>query len=162
MAKQLRFDLPVRQALGREDFFVSPANAAAVGMIEGWQEWTARKLLLSGPAGSGKTHLAHVWAGLATAQMIAAKDLERADIPALATSNIVIEDGHEIAADRAGEEALFHLHNLALAEGHTLLITASKPPQHWGLVLPDLASRMQGTARSSHWMHPMTTCWRRC
>ncbi|WP_299848510.1 DnaA/Hda family protein [uncultured Roseovarius sp.] len=145
MAKQLSFELPVRQALGREDFFVSPANAAAVGMIEGWQGWTARKLVLAGPTGSGKTHLAHVWAALAQAQIIAATDLEQADIPALATSNIAVENAHEIADNRAAEEALFHLHNLALAEGWTLLITADKPPQHWGLTLPDLVSRMQGT-----------------
>ena len=67
MAEQLSFDLPVRAALGREDFFVSPANAEAVAMVEGWQGWPSRKLVLTGPAGAGKTHLAHVWAGLAGA-----------------------------------------------------------------------------------------------
>ena len=146
MAEQLRFDLPARPALGREDFFVSPANAAAVGMIEGWQAWAARKLVLSGPSGAGKTHLAHVWAALADAQVIAAPDLAGADIPALAARNIAIEDAQLIAGHQAAEEALFHLHNLTLAEGHSLLITADSPPKRWGLDLPDLASRMQGTA----------------
>ncbi len=146
MARQLSFDLPVRQALGREDFFVSPANAAAVGMIEDWQGWTARKLILCGEAGSGKTHLTHVWAALSNAQIVNARSLKDADIPALATTNIAVENAHEIAGKQDCEEALFHLHNLVLAEGHTLLTTANKPPQHWGLTLPDLASRMQGTA----------------
>ncbi|MFD1160027.1 P-loop NTPase family protein [Roseovarius aestuarii] len=146
MAQQLSFDLPVRQALGREDFFVSPANAAAVGMIEGWQGWAARKLVLTGPAGSGKTHLVHVWAALSDAKIVAAQALSEADIPALASGNIAVEDAQTLAGDRDAEEALFHLHNLALAEGHALLITASKPAQHWGVHLPDLTSRMQGTA----------------
>ena len=146
MAQQLRFDLPARPALGREDFFVSPANAAAVGMIEGWQAWSARKLVLSGPSGAGKTHLTHVWAALADAQVIAAPDLAGADIPALAAQNVAVEDAQLIAGHKAAEEALFHLHNLTLAEGHSLLITADKPPKRWGLNLPDLASRMQGTA----------------
>lgn len=145
MARQLGFELPVRQALGREDFFVSPANAAAVAMIEGWHTWAGRKLLLSGPPGSGKTHLAHVWAGLANATIVSAPDLAQADIPSLSTGNVAIEDAETVALDPAMEEALFHLHNLVLAEGHALLITANRPPMRWGLSLPDLTSRMQGT-----------------
>ena len=48
MATQLSFDLPSKTALGREDFFVSPANAAAVALIESWPDWPSRKLLLTG------------------------------------------------------------------------------------------------------------------
>lgn len=142
---QLSFDLPVRPALGREDFFVSPANAEAVAMIESWETWPARKLILAGPTGSGKTHLAHVWAALSGARIIAATDLADADIPALALSPIAIEDADQTAGNRAAEEALFHLHNLSLAEGHTILLTAERPPHVWPLSLPDLMSRMQGT-----------------
>ncbi|SDN45936.1 dnaA protein [Lutimaribacter pacificus] len=145
MAEQLGFDLPVRTALGREDFFVSPANAMAVAMIEGWRTWPARKLLLTGPAGAGKTHLAHVWAADSGARIVAAADLAGADIPALAQTPVAVEDADRIAGDPASEEALFHLHNLVLAEGHSLLVTAAAQPQHWGLTLPDLQSRMQGT-----------------
>ncbi len=143
--RQLSFELPARAALGREDFFVTPANAMGVAMIEGWEIWPSRKLVLSGPAGSGKTHLVHVWAALSGARMVNACDLPDADIPALAATPVAIEDVHEIAGIRPAEEALFHLHNLALAEGQSLLLTADKPAAQWGLTLPDLASRMQGT-----------------
>ncbi|OUS20695.1 chromosomal replication initiator DnaA [Rhodobacterales bacterium 59_46_T64] len=145
MTRQLSFDLPSVAALGREDFFVSPANAVAVAMIDAWQTWAGRKLALIGPEGSGKTHLVHVWAEAAGAQITAASDLAGADIPALAHGHIAIEDIHEIAGNAGAEEALFHLHNLVLAEGHSLLVTADRPAQQWGLSLPDLASRMQGT-----------------
>jgi len=145
MPEQLSFDLPVREALGRDDFFVSPANAEAVAMIEGWQGWPARKLLLIGPEDAGKTHLAHVWAVLSGARIIAARDLAGADIPALAQTHLAIEDCDSIAGDPDAEEALFHLHNLALAEGRSILMTAARPPRDWNLTLPDLASRMQGT-----------------
>ena len=145
MAQQLRFDLPARQALGREDFFVSPANATAVAMIEGWQEWPARKLFVVGPAGSGKTHLAHVWASLAGARIVAAGELDKTDIPALATGSVAVEDVQEVSRKPSAEEALFHLHNLTLAEGHSLLLSADAPPHHLNLDLPDLKSRMQGT-----------------
>lgn len=143
--RQLSFDLPVRPALGREDFFVSPANAEAVAMIEGWQGWPGRKLILAGPTGSGKTHLAHVWAALSGARIVAARDLSHADIPNLASGAVAVEDADQVGGQRPAEEALFHLHNLVLAEGHALLLTSERPPNLWPLTLPDLHSRMQGT-----------------
>ena len=145
MPQQLSFNLPAITALGREDFFVSPANAAAVAMVEAWQNWPARKLALIGPASSGKTHLVHVWATLANAQIVAAASLARADIPALAMGNVAVEDVAGIAGIAKAEAALFHLHNLTLAEGNSLLLTASRPPNFWQLRLPDLASRMSAT-----------------
>lgn len=145
MPRQLSFDLPVREALGREDFFVSDANAAAVAMIEGWRGWPAHKLVLTGPRGAGKTHLAHVWAALCGARIVHAADLPRADIPALAAGPAAVEDCHAVAGAKPAEAALFHLHNLALAEGHSLLFTADAPPSFWPLALRDLASRMQAT-----------------
>lgn len=145
MPQQLSFDLPARPALGREDFFVSPANADAVAMIEQWQGWPARKLVLVGPPGAGKTHLAHVWAALSGAEIIPARDVAAADIPRLASAPVAVEDCDTIAGDAPTEDALFHLHNLALAEGQAMLFTASAPPNRWPLALPDLASRMQGT-----------------
>jgi len=144
--QQLAFQLPHRAALGRGDFFVAEPNALAVAQIDGWRDWPQRKLLLIGPSGAGKSHLARVWADMADARIIAASDLTGADIPALAQAGAVaIEDVDRIAGDRAAEEALFHLHNLALAEGGSLLMTARNAPRLWPLGLPDLASRLLAT-----------------
>jgi chromosomal replication initiation ATPase DnaA len=142
-ARQLAFDLPARTALGREDFFVSPANAQAVAMIDGWRDWPARKLVLCGPRGAGKTHLAHVWAAQAGARIVAAGGLAQADIAALAAAPVAVEDAGAVAGRPEAEAALFHLHTLVLAVGHALMVTAAEPPRHWGLGLPDLASRME-------------------
>ena len=79
MATQLGFDLPVRTALGRNAFMVAPSNAVALAMIEAWENWQLGTLVLTGPTGSGKTHLAHVWATDVSAQLIEATDLPRAD-----------------------------------------------------------------------------------
>ncbi|CUH76555.1 DnaA ATPase domain-containing protein [Tropicibacter naphthalenivorans] len=142
--KQLALPLPSRAALGREDFYVTTANALAVAQIEGWQIWPNRKFILSGPKGAGKTHLAHVWAQLTGAQIMPARDLTNADIPALAQGAVCVEDVEEIAGDRPAEEALFHLHNLVLAQGHALLLTSRNAPAQWALTLPDLKSRVMG------------------
>ncbi|MFW2587637.1 HdaA/DnaA family protein [Sagittula sp. SSi028] len=142
--QQLPLPLPAREALGREEFFVSEANAIAVALVEGWENWPARKMVLCGPPGSGKTHLAHVWARLARARLISAEHLPGAQIPELANGAVCVEDIEAIAGNRPAEEALFHLHNLALAQGHALLLTSQREPAHWPLEVADLKSRVMG------------------
>ena len=46
MAVQLGLDLPVRTALGRDDFMIAPSNAVAVAMIDNWRAWPLAKLVL--------------------------------------------------------------------------------------------------------------------
>ena len=145
MPRQLAFDLPVRPALGRGDFFVSPANALAVAQIDAGG-WPAGKLLLIGPEGAGKSHLAQVWATETGAVVLEAAALP--DLPPEALA-VVVEDAEKVAGDEAAETRLFHLHNHVLARGGRLLITASAPPRCWGLALPDLASRMEATAQAA-------------
>lgn len=143
MARQLTFDLPLRPALGRDDFFVSAANAHAVAQIDGWRDWAFGKLILAGPAGAGKTHLAHVWAEDTGARMIAAAEIDASAAEHLADAPaVVVEDAEALAGHAAREEALFHLHNALVQTGAPLLLTARAAPARWGLRLPDLASRM--------------------
>lgn len=145
MPEQLTFDLPARPAQGLDDFLVTPSNANAMATIEGWQNWPNRKLVLAGDEGTGKTHLTHVWAGLSGAKIIAANALPDIQIEALAGQSVALEDADQVAGNTDAENALFHLHNLVLAEGGALLITARSAPSRWGLTLPDLRSRMEGT-----------------
>ncbi|MCR9156907.1 MAG: DnaA/Hda family protein [Rhodobacteraceae bacterium] len=145
MSLQLKFDIPARPALGRGDFYVTQSNAVALGLVDTWPNWPNDKLVLVGPAGSGKTHLAHVWCAESGGRMIAARDLAGADVPTLADGPVCIEDVEEIAGISDTEEALFHLHNLVLANGHSMLLTAARAPTAWDIHLPDLASRMAGT-----------------
>lgn len=141
MIRQLAFTLPTPEALTREDFFVAPSNVLALQTVDRWQDWPGRKLLLVGPEGAGKTHLAHVWAALSGAVILSGPDLAQTDVAALSGRPVVVDD-----ADRLGpaETQLFHLHNLATSTA-ALLLTARTPPRDWGLSLPDLASRMQAT-----------------
>ena len=142
MSQQLSFDLPVIPALRRDDFMIAPSNAVAVAMIEATQDWVGEKLVLCGPTGSGKTHLAHVWAGTQNGQIIVASDLIDADIPALALTPTAIENLPDIAKNQAAQTALFHLHNLMQSNGQPLLMTGTGAPNHWGMSLPDLQSRI--------------------
>ncbi len=147
MPRQLTLDLPVRTTLGRDDFFVSPANALALAMLDAPENWPQNKLLLIGPEGAGKSHLAAVWVADRRAASLAAPDLTVDNVPDLAArSAVLIEDADRIAGQAAQEAALFHLHNLLLASGGRLLITSRKKPNLWGVTLPDLKSRIEATA----------------
>lgn len=151
MIRQLAFDLPSVEAMTRDHFFVAPSNALALQAVESWQDWPGRKQLIVGPEGSGKTHLAHVWAALSGAVILPATALAGTDIASLSGRAVVVEDADRIggaavegAAVEGAEAQLFHLHNLVTASG-ALLLTARTPPRDWGLALADLKSRMQAT-----------------
>lgn len=150
MAEQLVFDLPLRPAMGREDFFVSDANAAAVAQIDAWRSWPHGKLVLVGPAGSGKTHLAHVWAAMSGAEILAAQGLDVQSPDRFSSvAALVVENADQVAGHADREDALFHLHNALAERGAPLLLTAGDAPNRWVLGLPDLDSRMRqaGLAR---------------
>jgi len=144
--KQLTFALPVSENRSRGDFLVAPSNALAFQMLDAWQDWPAGKLILIGPPGAGKSHLAQIWQDNANARAIDVATLADADIAALANSNVVLDDADQIAGDPELEEALFHLHNAVQGAGKAMLLTAHTPPRDWGVVLPDLASRLSAMA----------------
>ena len=146
MTLQLAFDLPARALLGRDDFCVSDANALALTAIDRWRDWPDGRMLLIGPPGAGKTHLAHVWTAATEARLIGAGSLARVDVAELAETAVTVEDADKLAGDAVGEAALFHLHNLMAARQTALLVTARGPVRDWGLRLADLASRMQAMA----------------
>lgn len=142
-SRQLAFNLPSSARYSRENFSLSPANAEAFAAIEAWQDWPNGIMVISGPKGAGKTHLAQIWCQMTGAEQIDAADLADTDLPELAKFGAVcVENADRIAGQPASETALFHLHNLIVPQGR-LLITASTSPRDWGLGLPDLLSRMQ-------------------
>lgn len=142
MTLQLAFDLPLRTAVSRADFFVSPANAAALQAIDAWRDWPLRRHLLIGPRGAGKTHLAHIWAAEVEALWLRPAELTL-HLPDLHSGTpVVLDDADQVAG--VAEAALFHLINLLSAEGR-LLMTATSAPRDWGVTLPDLLSRLQAT-----------------
>lgn len=138
---QLALALDHAESLAREDFLAGPSNAAALSLVERWPDWPSRTVVLRGPEGSGKTHLAAIWARAAGARMLSPRVLGGADVPiALATGALVLEN---LAEGRFDEAALFHLINLAREERAYVLITARTTPATWRIEVPDLVSRLR-------------------
>lgn len=140
-SSQLALHLPLEPRFGREDFLVSPSNEQAWEVFERWPDWPGRMLLLLGPTGAGKSHLAAIWAQRAGARVLSGAALPLADLPAIAASGaVLVED-----ADRApvAEAELFHLINLVRERDGFLALTARAWPDAWGLATKDLLSRLR-------------------
>jgi chromosomal replication initiation ATPase DnaA len=139
--RQLAFALPHAESLTRDNFLEGPANAAGLTLVDGWPDWPNRIMLLVGPEGSGKSHLAAIWAEQAGARSISAHALTAVAVPgALATGALVVED---LKSPDLDERALFHLMNLAREEAAFVLITARTPPTALQIELRDLRSRLR-------------------
>jgi chromosomal replication initiation ATPase DnaA len=139
--RQLAFALPHAESLTRDNFLEGPANEAGLALIDSWPDWPNRIMLLVGPEGSGKSHLAAIWAEDAGARSTAAHALALDDVPGtLATGALVIED---LKPGRFDERAMFHLMNLARQDEAFVLMTTRLSPSAFEVELRDLRSRLR-------------------
>lgn len=137
--RQLALALDHAESYARDDFLSGPGNSAALTLIESWPDWPANAVALIGPEGSGKSHLASIWAVASGARTMSGRALGESDLlAALATGALVVEEAPE-----ADQRALFHLLNLAREEDSFLLLTARSAPTLWPVAIADLASRLR-------------------
>lgn len=132
-------DLALEPKLSRDDIFIGKSNRAAVGIIDLWPAWPSPIVVLTGPDGSGKSHLAHAWAAKAHAVSVSPQELASFAVASASSLAFVIEDIGEAAVD---ETALFHLANSVRQHGGALLMTSRLRPASWRIALPDLKSRL--------------------
>jgi chromosomal replication initiation ATPase DnaA len=139
--RQLVLALDHSVSFAREDFLCGPSNTAAFTLIDRWPDWPDRIVAVIGSEGSGKSHLAAIWAEATGARILSAKLLSVTDLPAaLATGALVVED---LEATILDERALFHLINLAREERAYVLITARVAPASFPFTIRDLVSRLR-------------------
>jgi len=139
-SRQIPIPLGHQPAYDRDSFIVGDANRTALQLIENWPAWPAPVVILTGPPGSGKTHLAHIWTKLAAGRLIKAQQFTQPNAGIAITGPTAI-DG--IDMDDVPEKALFHLMNLAGEASTTLLLTSRTPVGDWQVGLPDLDSRLR-------------------
>lgn len=134
---QLALDFGQRQALGRDDYLVTPCNGEVVAWLDRWPHWPGRGLIVHGPAGCGKTHLAHVFQARSGARIVHASDVTGSGTSTW-FADLVVEDVDSGVDSRA----LLHIYNTAVERGGSLLMTSRRPPRSWDVGLPDLRSRI--------------------
>jgi chromosomal replication initiation ATPase DnaA len=139
--RQLTFRWAHSPSFAREDFLPAPSNLEALTAIQLWPNWAGRMLMLVGPEGAGKSHLAAIWARAAGAVRLGGEGLDEQSLLACAHAHaVVIEDADY--ATRA-ETLFFHLINTAMQNNAWLMLTCRTTPDAWGLGTPDLLSRLR-------------------
>lgn len=141
--RQLAFDFSHRPSVSGEDFFVTPCNADAVAWVDSWPDWHAPALIVYGPPGCGKTHLASVWQARARALRLVLPQAEFDPLRALdGATDAVVEDVDRWIGQDAAERQLLHLYNVVAERRGHLMLTAQLQPTHWPMRLADLRSRI--------------------
>jgi DnaA regulatory inactivator Hda len=119
------------------NFVVSACNREAWQWLESWPNWPAHGFYLYGPQGSGKSHLAHIWARKAQASILDCASVTDDDITSL-RGNLLLEDIERLQ----DEQFLFHLYNASKEQGSHLLLTSRLSARDLPFRLPDLTSRI--------------------
>lgn len=135
--EQLVLPLPTHAADGREAFYATPCNQAALDAVEAWPAWPSGMLVVIAPQGSGKTHLSSVLRarmGLAGARWSVP--------PAPAAAHVIADDADRRINEPGFEEALFHAAQRAVLGEGTLFLTGTARLAQWGMRLKDLSSRL--------------------
>ena len=139
VSEQLPLAFEHDPAIGRDDLLISDPLSAAVSIVDKWPHWPSPVVILAGPVGSGKSHLASIWREKSGAVPIH-PDMgsDAADIAA--RHPVLFED-----ADRRGfdDQALFHVINSVRENGTGLLMTTRLWPMSWPVELADLRSRLK-------------------
>ena len=141
---QMAFEFDAPADYSSANFLVGENNRAAFDALHAWPEWRVPVVILTGAHGVGKTHLLRLWTAHARAGLCAVADLRDDFNPVRhAARPVAVDDADQVSGQIGRERALFHLYNLALQNKQTLLLTAADHPARWGLLLPDLASRLR-------------------
>lgn len=140
LPRQLPLDLGHEPGHSRDDLIVSGSNRAAVELVDRWPEWPSPVVVLAGPPGSGKTHVAAIWQAESGATVLDPRNLGADAIVEGSTGPVVIDD---IGGAPFDETGLFHVINAVRAAGTTLMMTSRRRPAAWPVSLPDVTSRLK-------------------
>ncbi|MGE3251545.1 MAG: hypothetical protein AB7J28_12530 [Hyphomonadaceae bacterium] len=123
-----------------ETHVVTRSNREAAELLQGWKSWPGGAMALTGPQGSGKTHLANAWAAAAQAGRLDAQiGAEEAGAAFQAAGGRIVVDDADGARN---DMALIRLLDLARWEAGAVLLVGSADPSRWPCATPDLTSRL--------------------
>lgn len=134
---QLPLELGHSPSHAEADFIVGDGNELAFAHILAFPQWAGPLTLVTGPAKSGKSHLARVWVARADARLVEPDEVETLSRQG-GDQPLVVEDVDRLDYD---EDALFHLLNQSMRDVRPVLMTAREPVAKWPFRTDDLRSR---------------------
>jgi DnaA family protein len=154
---QIPLQLEPRRPDRFEDFVAGP-NSGVLAAVRGLLDEPGGSLFLSGPDGSGKSHLLNALCNSARERGLAAFYIAVRKLPGEAAASleglrvldlVCVDDIDSVAGNPVWENALFACFNeVRTAEGR-LLVSSKLPLSKLEFCLPDLASRLAWGVRQN-------------
>lgn len=141
--QQIPLDLAHRPATSRDDLVPAASIQPALHLIDSYPDWSAPVVVIVGPRGAGKTHLAAAWQEMSGAASLSIAGIGAEALDWAEHGPILVDDADRAPIDETG---LFHLINAVRSSGTHLLLTAATRPAVWPIGLPDLVSRLRAAA----------------
>ncbi len=145
--RQLALPLEFRSIKDYNNFILNKANEIALHIIDEFNDlnnfikkYNFPILILYGPTGSGKTHLAHIYKQITNARFINKITNENLKETKLGKS-FIIDNFDKI--ENLNENFFLQFFNEISFNLGSLLIITSKPPKELKFILPDLESRIK-------------------
>lgn len=145
--KQLALPLSFRNVKNHSNFILNKVNEVALSLIDEFNDIKNFKnkfnfpvLILYGPPGSGKTHLAHIYQEITDAKFI--KKFNNFNLNEAKLGKSFIFDDFDKFSN-LNEKLFIHFFNEILLNFGSLLIITTKPPNEITFNLSDLQSRIR-------------------
>jgi len=154
---QMPLQLEPRRPDRFEDFVAGP-NEQALAAVRALLDEPGGSLFLSGPDGTGKSHLLNALCHAAREDGLAAFYIALNRLPEEAAASleglqvldlVCVDDLDSVAGNPVWENALFACFNEIRAASGRLLVSSKEPLASLDFVLPDLASRLAWGVRQN-------------
>jgi chromosomal replication initiation ATPase DnaA len=141
--KQYTLPLIQRPNFTSYSYFVSESNAPAYKLVEQWPNWPAKRYVVYGPTGYGKTHLGHILRDLTDGVFLQAALISQKTFENIQPKTCyIVDDIHEIQEP----SQLFHFYNLIVENECAGVYLSNAAPGQYDMGLPDLNSRFRSLA----------------
>jgi chromosomal replication initiation ATPase DnaA len=137
--QQLAIPLPDQLAVTPSTLIVETANCEVWTWLSSWPDWPLLQVVIAGPTGSGKSHMAKALA-LTTKGTLVSRHIHQDPLHLVQATQLIIIDDYDEYED---ESWLFHLYNLAKEHKRHVAYFGQLTPASHKFKIHDLASRLR-------------------
>ncbi|MDR1236587.1 MAG: hypothetical protein LBJ96_06315 [Holosporaceae bacterium] len=136
------FDFHKTERLDWNDFVESDENRGALLYLTKWPDWSSRGIIIHGESGTGKTHLAALWAQTANAVYVLKESFSHNPRDLFDAECNFVFDNFDTIINRENYHWLFHFFNIVKEKNRFFLVLSRLHPSFWNVELSDLRSRL--------------------
>ncbi|MDR0556210.1 MAG: hypothetical protein LBG20_04395 [Holosporaceae bacterium] len=136
------FDFYTLERLDWHDFMEDDENRRAIQSLIKWPDWNSFGLIIHGEAGTGKTHLAALWAQTACAVYVLNDNLNHSPRDLFNNNCNFVFDNFDSMMIPINHHWVFDFLNITAEKKRFVLLLSRQHPSLWNVEPSDLRSRL--------------------